>query len=192
MVIILRLVAKRTYLFMENPADVSAAPLGPPLAVTVTPAVEVLAPPPTRTSPPLAIEQTYAAVDLTATYAGRNPLKEIIHPRQKATVTKTDAQKRADALKRSQGRSKLEELKADVDALQASQEEAIKELSKRHGKKVEYVRRMVLGTSLYKKPRRPGLQNALISAKAKELNEGKSHTCHGICLLNIPSRSRCG
>jgi hypothetical protein len=91
-------------------------------------------------NPPLPVP-----IDLTSTYANRNPLKEIIPPRQNSSANKTDAQKRAQQLQRDQNRTKLSQLKQDVNELRLGHDEVIRNLAKKHGRKVEYVEKLAKG-----------------------------------------------
>ncbi|KAF6742159.1 hypothetical protein DFP72DRAFT_860966 [Ephemerocybe angulata] len=116
-----------------------------------------------------------AAVDLTSTHALRNPLKDIIPPRQnpkKPLGPGEDpvAVKNATALRRNETRKAAELLKAALDNLQEQQKLALEKIAEEHGRKFEHVETMFKRASLYSKKRRPNLQNALIHAKAKELN----------------------
>lgn len=119
-------------------------------------------------------ESLQQLVDPSSTYALRNPLKDVIPPKQNASKRKkTDSEQRAEKLSRDKKRQKSDAFRDDVQALLAAQEDGIAELARRHGYKREYVEQAVKRSSSYKPRRAPTVPNALVAAKRKELNTGK-------------------
>ena len=111
-------------------------------------------------------------VDPSSTWAGRNPSKDIIPPRQNVKRKQTETEKRTAELRRQKSRKALDDLKEGINTFLENEKAAIAELAIKHGRKQEYVEKLVKGTYLYGKKCSPSLYNALLHAKAKELNEG--------------------
>lgn len=108
------------------------------------------------------------AVDITATHALRNPLKEVIPPKQnpkKTTAPGEDpaAIKNATKLRRQETRKAALQLNDALSELLGKTKDALRVIAEEHGRKFEYVEKMYLRKTFYGKKRRPNLQNALCS-----------------------------
>jgi hypothetical protein len=126
--------------------------------------------------PPITAQPQANIADFTATHARRNPLKEIIPPRQRGSQKKSAAEKASLDLARKHRQSKAKALGADINMFLEQQESKIEELAAIHGRKVTYIKHLVLKDSTYKKTRAPNLKNAKFHHKAKEMNEGECTT----------------
>lgn len=113
------------------------------------------------------------------THASRNPSRAIIPPRKHAKKQLTDAQQRANSLKRAANREKAERLQKAVQLLHEQQAAGIKAAAEDIGYTVEYVEKLVNRTDTLKLGKRgPSIHNAHISALAQEENEGTYHLAH--------------
>lgn len=108
--------------------------------------------------------------DAGTTWADRSN-QEVIPvraPRPKVS----DAVKASKAIITQQAREKNEAFTHDLVQLSRQTNTLVEEMAKRHGKKPSAVRHILTHGSAFKKRRAPNLQNALVHAKALELNEG--------------------
>lgn len=71
-------------------------------------------------------------------------------------------------------------LNKELHLFAEQQDALLVELAKRHDKKPEHLRAILTHSSSFRKKRGPTLQNALLHAKAKEVNSGKR--LQSVCL----------
>ncbi len=119
-----------------------------------------------------------------STHALRNPMKEVIPPKTGGpctTHTTTNARRQVLAKNRAA-------LQDDYTNFLEKQGDKYNEIAKIHGKKPEYIRRVLTSASQVKPTRKPSLYNALVHSKGLELNEGEQFFLW-ICWLRITSRT---
>lgn len=108
--------------------------------------------------------------DLT-THAARNPESEVQLGREYNKLT--DAQQATRELLTMSTKAKKELLTADVDALLLQHTANIELLATAHDVLPEHISKLISTASRYKPSRAPTLQNAMLHAKAQEVNDGK-------------------
>ncbi|KAJ7337607.1 hypothetical protein DFH08DRAFT_812930 [Mycena albidolilacea] len=109
----------------------------------------------------------------TTTHRSRNRRAPVI-PVRKHRRVEPGVNVRATARKhRGDTASKMQNLAADLDELEAEREERAQALSAKHGMKVKEVRRRMLSASAFKTRRKASLYNAKISRIMRNLNEDR-------------------
>lgn len=115
--------------------------------------------------------------DDVSTWAARNPQKDIIPPRKNSQPKKSEAAKALAEKNRQEKREKNEAMMFDIRALWNVITQGIKTIAATYKKKEKDVERLVLDQTRFKKRRAPSIRNAIVAAKARELNEGEGHLC---------------
>ena len=107
-----------------------------------------------------------------ATWAGHNAARPVIKPRTPPRpLTEADKNSRKIAKEQKQSADKL--LQEAIKNLFAEQNAKIEAIAKEHNVQPKRVRKLLVGTTHYQPNRKVQLYNALISAKAQEVNAGK-------------------
>ena len=109
----------------------------------------------------------------SATWAGRNASRPIIKPRAVSSRPLTEAVKKARKITREQNQEANERLRNAVTMFVVDQNAKISEIAKAHNIKEKRVQSLVVNQTQYRSTRKTQLYNALISAKAREVNAGK-------------------
>lgn len=112
-------------------------------------------------------------VDDASTWAARNPQKDIIPPRKNPQPKKSAAAKALAQKNRDEKRAKNDAMMFDVNALWNVIRQGIKDIATTHKRKEKDIEQLVLDKSRFKKRRAPNIRNALVAAKARELNDGE-------------------
>lgn len=111
-----------------------------------------------------------ALLEDSTTHAARNLDSEVQPVR--AYVKLTDAQQASRNLLTASTKAKKKDLTTDIDALLIDHAAAIKAVAKTHDVQPDYILKLISTSSRYKAPRAPTLHNAMMHAKAQEINEG--------------------
>jgi hypothetical protein len=143
------------------------APAGPPSFVLPSPS-----PPPSNSREPSPPARALLAESNNTTWAARNPTRPILNPRP-APARLTEAQKASRAIAREQKKANAKRLDDDIKQFTEDQHAKLEEIAKTHNVKVEKVKDLVGASTHYKKSRKPTLHNAIVHAKAMEVNQGK-------------------
>ena len=106
------------------------------------------------------------------TWAARNPIRPVLNPRP-APAPLTAAQKASRATAREQKKANTKRLDDDIKQFTKEQHAKLEEIAHTHNVKVEKVKDLVGASIHYKKSRKPTLHNAILHAKAIEVNQGK-------------------
>ena len=117
--------------------------------------------------------------DLESTWASRNPVKPVICPRNNMKKNITHAEKIAAHGRRLVTQEKAEALQQAIQTCLAMREAEVKHLAKEHGRKSEYIKRLLNHGTNYTSNRRPSFYNVLVHHLAKEINEGKATIPYG-------------
>lgn len=110
-----------------------------------------------------------------SSWAARNPNRPIIEPRvplnpaQKARANAQRASRKISSLQRKESE---EALHSSIRQLLAEQAQRMNEIALEHGVSVEKVKKLMGGTKHYTASRSAQLENALMHAKAEEVNRG--------------------
>ncbi|KAF6742547.1 hypothetical protein DFP72DRAFT_860399 [Ephemerocybe angulata] len=110
-------------------------------------------------------------IDTSSSYALRNPLREIIPPRLNGQAKQTPLEKAATQEHREKDREKKALFHEELQALRDTIKEEVKAIADRHSQKPEHVESLALSLSRFKKTRGLNIQNALVHAKKKEVND---------------------
>lgn len=112
-------------------------------------------------------------IDFTATHAGRHPAQPLIKAR-KNSKKKSKADKESTKLAQAAGREKNILLDKDVEELLRDLDAGINTVAEKHSKKPEYIKKLVVKSTHYKKKRAVSLRNAIVHWKSKQMNAGES------------------
>ena len=108
----------------------------------------------------------------SATWAGRNAARPVIKSRMPARPL-TQAVKQARKIVMEQKREANKQLQKAVTLFIEEQNAKMEEIAKAHNVKVKRVESLVISQTQYRSTRKAQLYNALVSAKAREVNAGK-------------------
>jgi len=145
------------------------APAEPPSFVPPSPSPS---PPPSNSREPSPPARALLAESDNTTWAARNPTRPILNPRP-APARLTEAQKASKAIAREQKKANAKRLDDDIKRFTEEQHAKLEEIARTHNIKVEKVKDLVGVSTHYKKSRKPTLHNAILHAKAMEVNQGK-------------------
>jgi hypothetical protein len=109
----------------------------------------------------------------SSTWAARNPTRPVIRPRTPPPRL-TDAQKASRKIKRDQQKDATKLLHDGISEYLDEQRVKVEALARTHNVTPKHINDIIGVRTNYHKSRKPRLMNALIHAKAKELNTGKS------------------
>lgn len=162
----------------------------PPATVTALPALAVQTTTPSATQPPAGTTRTTLAptqpvpsgtltaevasksLETVASWRVRNPTRPVIPVRQVKKLSEEERIKRVTT--RQNTAAKRQALESAVMDHIADNIECIKAIAEQHHVTAKYVTTLCTTASSYNKPRKPQLNNALVHAKALEVNKGKS------------------
>jgi len=112
----------------------------------------------------------------SATWAGRNAARPIIKSRIPPRPL-TEAVKQAHKITREQGREAHKHLQNAITMFIADQNAKLEEIAKGHNVRAKRVQSLVVNQTQYRSTRKAQLYNALVSAKAREVNASKCLLC---------------
>jgi hypothetical protein len=107
------------------------------------------------------------------TWAARNPTRSVISTRP-VPARLTEAQKASRNIARQHRRLNAEKLDSDIKAAVEAQQVKIVEIAKNHNVTVDRVKDLIGSHTHYHKSRKPALHNAILHAKAEEVNKGQA------------------
>ena len=110
--------------------------------------------------------------DLESTWTSRNPTKPVIIPHTHVNKKCTHAEQITVHTKKVLNQEKAEVLQQAIKACLTACEAEIKHLAKDHGKKPDYIERLLNHGTNYTSHQRPSFYYALVHHLAQELNEG--------------------
>lgn len=105
------------------------------------------------------------------THADRNALNFVQPSRKLAKLS--DAQKASLKIRRDADEAEQKAMNAELTVLLTKHRLELTELAGRHGKKVEYIDKLIGTSKHYKTKRGVNIENAKLHAKATEINSGK-------------------
>ena len=109
----------------------------------------------------------------TSTWSARNPHRQVIPPRTSKQKQLSEAERASCQIAAEQRSSKREALQADINTYLEEQKSKLDAIAMAHGITVKYLNSLVTSKTHYHTTRKPHLMNALMHAKAKEVNTGK-------------------
>jgi len=140
-------------------------------------APEVIQPPQSTVSGSLSLHSTTSSrvppEDPNSSWASHNPQKPVQPSRQRTSKKKSDAEKLSAAQHAKAQAASKEVLATGIQAIIKAREDAISALAKQHSVTEKSIRVRVNAETLYVKPHKVSMYNALISKKSKELNASK-------------------
>jgi hypothetical protein len=134
-----------------NPVSAPISLSPQPSSVLFTPSTQIFLPPP-------------------ANHAIRNALKSI-QPSRKFAGT-SDAQKATLKIRQEANAADQKVLNTELSALLTNHHMELTDLAGRHGKKIEYIEKLIGSSKHYKTKRNVNIENAKLHAKATEVNAG--------------------
>jgi hypothetical protein len=130
-------------------------------------------PSPTTAEVPDTSKETFRDAN-TSSWAARNPTRAIIRPRTPPPRL-TDAQKASRKIKRDQKIERTKRLHDAVSEYLDAQKTKIQALSRAHHITPKQINDIISNQTRYRTSRKSQLIHALVHAKAKEMNAGKSN-----------------
>ena len=110
----------------------------------------------------------------TSTWSTRNPQRPVIPPRtSKPKQPLSEAERASRQIAAEQRSGRREALQADIKMYLEEQARKLDAIAAAHGVTVKYLNNIVTSKTHYHTTRKPHLMNALMHAKAKEVNAGK-------------------
>jgi predicted XRE-type DNA-binding protein len=134
-----------------------------------------ISPLPERVSPAPATTRTHIGEFNNTTWAARNPTRPVL-PTRPVPARLTDAQKASREIARRQRKLNTEKLNTDIKAFVEAEQLKIAEIAKAHNVTTDKVKDLVGTHTHYRKARKPALHNAILHAKAAEVNKGNLST----------------
>ncbi|EIW82716.1 hypothetical protein CONPUDRAFT_151773 [Coniophora puteana RWD-64-598 SS2] len=136
-----------------------------------------LSAPPAPSAPQLArqttAEERAELAQKSLSWPGRNPGHAVQEPRRGTKTTLTPAQKASREAATVHGRFEKEKLIAAVQDIIRQQEQEIKAQAGVLNVKEERLKKLVQGQSVFKRTRQPSMRDAIVSAYAEKVNEGR-------------------
>jgi hypothetical protein len=123
--------------------------------------------------PQLDHSSVHPSVQSFASYAARNPLRPIISPNQRPAQCVDKVSHHAAQVVRQQQQA---EFLQDLTEFQATQSKAITDLAVKYHRKPQYMQKVLISQTHYKKKRATNLYNAKIAYKRCKLNEAGKFT----------------
>lgn len=115
------------------------------------------------------------------THADRNTLRFVQPSRQLAKSS--DAQKASLKIRQDANEAEQKTMNTELSALLSKHRLELTELAGRHGKKFEYIEKLISSSKHYKAKRVVNIENAKLHAKATEINAGQlSYLCFFILI----------
>ena len=120
------------------------------------------------------VDENGSAADANiSTWSARNPHRPIIPPRTSKPMQLSEAERASRQIAAEQRSSKREALQADIKTYLEEQKCKLDAIATAHGVTVKYLNNIVTSKTHYHATRKPHLMNALMHAKAKEVNSSK-------------------
>lgn len=115
-----------------------------------------------------------------SSHAERNP-GLIQSSRKREKIGK--AQRAARAIQNQISKNRHKQMISDLDKIMSDHSKALEDLARKHSVKVDYLQKLITNAPTFKKKRAPTLHNAMVHAKAMEINDGNGHLLNTLCII---------
>ena len=107
------------------------------------------------------------------TWSSSNPHLPLNHTKSRRQLA--DAEKESMKVQKTISQAKRNDVEEDLNEMLAKHARDIEELAKKHGRKQDYINKIITNRTCYKNPRKVSLHNAIVHHKNQEVNGGKAY-----------------